>query len=165
MAGYGKILYLLKLYGIINEDDSLNIRFASKLTKQPELLRQVTELTSFLQYSAALKIRIHCLLQGITKQPVCCMCGVLVKMRIAGKYVNTFPQTCSTKCTNKNPNVNQKRKTTNLGKYGCEYIFQNCDIRNKIKQAIYEQHGVNSVLSLDSVKQKRTETLQSKKTK
>lgn len=160
--GFGRIIHLLKIHGIINSSGSINIKFIKKLNKHPELLRQITELTSYLQYSAPIKVRIHCLLQGIIVQPTCKICNKIVHMRISGRYGNTFPTTCSTTCTNRDPTIIQKRKITNIKKYGCQFILQNQTIREQIAQNVRDRYGVTSVLSLDSVKAKRANTISNK---
>jgi hypothetical protein len=41
-----------------------------------------------------------------------------------------------------NKNIQEKRKQTCLEKYGCEYFFQNQQIKERIKQTMIEKYGV-----------------------
>jgi hypothetical protein len=51
-----------------------------------------------------------------------------------------------------------KTKETNMNKYGCENVFQNNEIKEKIKITNIEIFGVDHPLKNESVKQKRKET-------
>lgn len=81
------------------------------------LLQSLMTYTNFLRYDASLYERIHCVMQDIKEQPKC-SCGKILHMRITGRYANTFPIHCSNKCTSNDELVKQKRKSTNLDRYG-----------------------------------------------
>jgi hypothetical protein len=84
---------------------------------RPKLIQFLIDYTRDLRYDADIKMRLHCLLNGITEQPYC-RCGVILKMRMTGRFAYTFPTHCSNKCTSGDEDVIQKRKDTNMKKYG-----------------------------------------------
>jgi hypothetical protein len=54
----------------------------------------------------------------------------------------------------------EKRKTTNLGIYGCENVFQNENVKHDIKETIFTMYGVDNVSKSDIIKeQKKLTTL------
>lgn len=138
---YEHLVFKLKQNNIINQDNTLNIRFKSKLNKVPELTYKITEATTFLQYSASIKVRLHCILQGITEQPLCKSCGAVLHMRTDGVYRYTFPTFCSSKCLSNDKTTHEKRKQTNLDKYGHEYVVASDYAKEKGDQTVKQTYG------------------------
>lgn len=63
-----------------------------------------------------------------------------------------FKQTISTFSVDDKNRINQKRKLTNLEKYGVESYTQTSECREKTKQTNLERYGVTCVLLLDECK-------------
>ena len=115
---YGALIHTLKNHKIIKENGTLNNRFQVRLNSNPMLSQLIVEHTGFLRYSAPLKTRLHCVLQGVVEQPTCKTCGKVVKMRENGKYRYTFPTFCSNKRSARDGMTKQRRVNTNVRKYG-----------------------------------------------
>ena len=61
------------------------------------------------------------------------------------------------KCTQKRKML--KMKETNIKKYGCENVFQNEDIKDKIINNNIEKYGVRSTAQLETTKEKYKQTM------
>ena len=65
-----------------------------------------------------------------------------------------FKETLSTFSNNKKSEIKEKRKQTNLKKYGVEFINQNSEIKEKRKQTNLKKYGVETPLNLEYVHEK-----------
>jgi hypothetical protein len=120
----GILVHQLKEHGIINPNNTVNIKFNKKLINHPSLWAQIISHTRFLQYNAPILVRIHCILQGWQSQPTCIKCGVPTKMRVSGRERFTFPRYCSGKCAAQDKDVQAKKEATNLLKYGYKHTIK-----------------------------------------
>lgn len=146
-------------HGILNKDGlSINPAGIRRLLRHTDLLQQVVEHTSFLQYNASLKVRLQCIIQRITDQPVCYVCKTIVKMRIDGRYRNTFPTFCSSECASSEQTVKQKRRNTNKQRYGSENVLQSQTIKQQATQKHIERFGVDNPLKSPHVRQQINQT-------
>jgi hypothetical protein len=152
------LLYVLKQRGIINPNDTLNVRFSKKLFETPKLLQSVINATSFLTGSACIKTRLHVLLQGIKEQPTCSACGQDVFMRLNGKYRYTFPTYCSTKCSSSAREVIEKRQKTNTKKYGHSNVLVSEYGKKKSAKTNLEKYGIENPGALPTFIEKRKQT-------
>jgi len=109
---------ILQEWGLLLEGGRLSAGVNSILRKNPHMIQFITERTSFLKYNASLKARIHCIIQGITEQPLCKHCGAPLEMRLTGKYRFTFAVYCGQKCSSNDEAVRYKRAQTNIERYG-----------------------------------------------
>lgn len=158
------LIHLLKQYKVINDDNTLSVKFKSRLMEKPILAQHLVEITSFLRGNGnCLKTRLHVLLQGITIQPSCKQCGNDVHMRLDGKYRYTFPTYCGTKCLSNSPEVKRKRITTNIEVYGVSNPSQVPEVREKFKRTMVERYGVENPMELEVFRGKRTQTRACKK--
>jgi len=117
----------------------------------------------------SLSEKVYLLQNGITKKPVCPVCGKEVKFISPREgYRDYCSLTCraiGTKETIKNTNlerygtispaqnksIQDKMKQTTLERYGVENIFQRKDI---IQEAIFSKHGVKSMMQLPEVRER-----------
>ena len=60
------------------------------------------------------------------------------------------------KCVNKKGS--DKRRKTNIEKYGVECVTQNIDIQNKIKKTVFERYGVNNLSHNKDIQSKKRVT-------
>ena len=154
-----QLLRVLQQHDIINNDmSSLNVRFMSKLNKLPELAMLIVEATSFLLYSAPIKARVHCLFKNITSQPTCRNCHQPVEMRLNGVYRYTFPNYCSSQCSSNTTETKNKRKKTNIEKYGVDNPSKSKRVREKVEKTNTERYGVNSPLKNKQIREKVKQT-------
>ena len=126
------LIQVLMNNGIVKQDHTLNPVFLKRLMNNPELTQVVLNMTSFLRGDVCLKTRLHALLQGITTQPVCTVCGRDVSMRLTGRYRFTFPSHCSGSCTSRDPIVLEKRAATNLALYGAKSFITSDTYHSKV---------------------------------
>jgi len=75
------------------------------------------------------------------ENPKCPICGKDVKWNVARKRWCKF---CSTKCSTQNPDVQAKRKATNVAKFGTEYAIGAKEVRRKIEESFQNRYGVSS---------------------
>jgi hypothetical protein len=116
MLNRNHLIHILKQHRILEQDDTLNIKFNKRLIESPTLLAHLIESTSFLRGTVCNKTRLHVLLQNIMEQPTCIQCGQNVKMRLSGRERYTFPKYCSTKCIASSAETKAKRLQTNSKK-------------------------------------------------
>ncbi len=109
---YQHLIYQLQLNNILTNERRLAWKAETRLLTNSEMAAAVTTATSFLLYSACLKTRLHCILQGVTEQPRCNACNCVVRMRMSGRYRFTFPRFCSSKCSGDDNSVKSKRHNT-----------------------------------------------------
>lgn len=153
---YNQCISLLREVNIITPRNQIN-KQANRMLHQrfPLILKQVNELTSFLQYDADCRDRLFCIMNGITSQPTCEVCGKLTKFN---KQTNQFNRFCSNKrgssCSMSSLATRNKIKSTNLDKYGTPNPQQNDDIKNKRQQTMLDRYGVESPAQLDANKNK-----------
>lgn len=86
---------------------------------------------------------------------MCDVCGNIKNIRIDAYYQNYNHQNiyaCSHKC------ANGKRINTCLTKYGCDNVFQNDNIKEKIFNTNIEKYGNGAISKNDSVKKKIKKT-------
>lgn len=119
----GLLIHVLKAYGIIDKDNTINARYSKKLVSHPYILQQIVQTTQFLRYNAPIIARIHCILHNISYQPTCKVCGQATKMRLTGRQRFTFPTYCCSGCAAKDRDVLQKRYSTCEQRYGCKYAI------------------------------------------
>lgn len=85
----------------------------------------------------------------------CKKCGN--KLKFLGLEIG-YKEYCN-KCIFKLEEVINKRKNTNIKKYGCENVFQNEEIKQKCKEIIKEKYNVDNISKLDKYKEKKKQTL------
>lgn len=117
MLTRGLLIEKLIVVGVIKKSGRLSPKYNEILAYNPDHVQWLLEYTKHLRYNACMKTRLHCLLQGINYQPYC-VCGAPLRMRITGRFAYTFPTHCSNKCTAADPSVTEKRRNTNLTRYG-----------------------------------------------
>lgn len=124
-------------------------RFNSRLVNASEknkddMYHKVIELTNFITDRPFIE-RLHVLNLGLTKNPVCEVCGVNTKyVRSEDGKPPMFRPTCSAKCmgilkrgvsiVRDEIAAGEKRKQTMIEKYGVEYNSQRAEVKPKIGQ-------------------------------
>ena len=154
-------LFIQKLIsrGVLKNNNTLYIKYKKVLQQDAEILNEIIAHTSFLQYDADLKARIHSILKGITKQPTCSTCNTILKMRMDGRYRYTFSDTCGSKCFSSKEEVKKKRKQTNMKKYGSGNFLTSEQGSKQRVDMLLEKYGVDNAGKIESGKIKRKETL------
>lgn len=106
--------------GVLRENLDMGNNYHRKVNKYPEVIQSVLVYTSFLHYDAPLNVRIQCVVRGISEQPICITCKSNVVMRESGRYRYTFPTHCSQRCVARDPIIVERKRQTNLAKYGVD---------------------------------------------
>ena len=106
--------------GVLRETLDMGNNYHRKVNRHPEIIQSVVTYTSFLQYDAPLNVRIQCIVRGVSEQPICTTCKSSVVMRETGRYRYTFPTHCSQRCVARDPIITEKKRQTNLAKYGVD---------------------------------------------
>ncbi len=140
---------------IINEKDFKASRCRTNSTfwsENKKILDEIYIKTNFLQHDKAkLQHRLYCILNNITEHPKCVVCGS-DKVNYSTKDVNYFSQTCSKECNNSNKNKMEKRKNTNLKKYGVENVFQSDSFKEKSKETKLSKYGDENFTNIEKAK-------------
>ena len=106
--------------GVLRESLDMANNYNRKFANHPEVIQRVLNYTSFLHYDAPLNVRIQCVVRGISEQPICKVCKDSLTMRETGRYRYTFPSHCSQKCVARDPIIVERKRQTNLKKYGVD---------------------------------------------
>ena len=149
----------LILQGIITPNNTLSKRYKQRLQANEDLKQLIYQATSFLQYDASLYTRLHCIIQELSHQPTCRVCNAPVKMRESGRHMFTFPETCGTKCFSSLPEVKEKRKNTNIKKYGADNFLLSQQWKENRKKVFLEKYGVDNVARVDDFSKKKIDTI------
>lgn len=114
-------------------------------------------LTSFLPKLSGIPERIYCILNDINKIQICNNreCNNVV---LFIQYVSGYRLYCCNKCGTNSISVKEKRKTTNIDKYGCENVFQSENIKDKCIDTNLKNFGVENASKSDIIKNKKIET-------
>lgn len=115
----------------------------------PDIDKQLS-LTEF-SYAESLYLFIH----GLASRPLCKCCDNELKYVDRSFGYGTY---CSHKCYVKDSDAVDKRKSTNLKKYGCENPLGNAEVRNKRKSTMIERYGSEFPLQNAELKHKSIET-------
>jgi hypothetical protein len=150
--------------------------------KYSYLRDEIYEATSCLDELDELTHRVYWILLGYMTPPICKMCNTRVRFQKQTQRFNTY---CCSKCRQADPIVQDKCKTTNLIRYGVEYItiskphqdqarltnlarygaekpFQSSAIQDKVRQNTVDKYGVVSTALLPNIKEKQLATRQQK---
>lgn len=171
-------------------------------SKKKDKLIELKNLTLFLDgHDPSISERLYCIMNDITELKICNGCKI-DKVNFK-RYPEGYLTYCSSKCAanskdvrNKSTNTinkkygsrkeldqirHEKRKISNMRKYGVEFTLQNKDVRkrivdtnllkygettplknetikNKIKETVYSKYGVDNVSKCESIKIQKTAT-------
>lgn len=90
--------------------------------------------------------------------PKCIVCGNELSSKQFLTYKLGYLDTCCVNCTRKLDRVKEKRKQTNLERYGVENPFQSKIKKDKIKQTNLERYGTNNPAQSKIIKDKIKQT-------
>ena len=113
---------------------------------------EITKHTSFLQEDAPFQERVRYIMNNKYKQVVC-QCGKLVIDTRRGKRF------CSIQCGTSNKETRDKRKKTNIKKYGYTCSLNNKKVQDKSRKIIREKYGVEYTFQSQNVKKKIQQTM------
>lgn len=85
----------------------------------------------------------------------CPICGCPTKFLSFNRGYQLY---CSSKCAGQSADTKNKRKHTNINKYGNEYATKSDIVRDKIIQTNIEKYGVTSTAKTQAVKEKAKQT-------
>lgn len=139
------------------ELDFSNIK--SQITKirwDTTLKSTIIEKTKFLPVNASISERLYCIHNNLFNRPLCEVCKNEVVFKKFNQGYNRF---CSPKCKNSSALVKNKRKLTNINKYGGNTPLSSKRIRQKVKSTMMKRYGVDNPSKSDSIKEKKKNTL------
>ncbi len=165
---YNKLLDKLISYKFINprKDNKISPWIERKISN--ELREEVIEMTSFLNSDTNLSDRISTMQLGITKKPTCLSCDADTRYHRSIKKYSDF---CSNRCQSTHEITLNKRKVTNISKYGVEttlsllskkVLSDNGKNAAKFLKEWCEERNVSNVMDLPSVKEKHKKVTSSK---
>lgn len=131
-----------EVQSILSSLKASHFRFFEK--NQPILYQSMIDHTSFLPEDVTIQERKYCILNDIRSLPTCKVCDNPVQFDRRGPNYKTY---CSRTCTGKDIELREKRKQTNLERYGVEVTSQHPDVIAKAKQTNLERYGYTSILA------------------
>lgn len=114
-----------------------NIRIKVSKLKSREFLELLKELTKFLPEDANIGERVYCLDNNINERHKC-YCGNQTKYL---NYSLGYSERCSRKCIYGDQRVSEKRKKTNIEKYGFSSYTKTKEYLDKTKSTNLERYG------------------------
>ena len=163
---YKNILQILKDQRFINSNGKISPHLTRKIDESLKL--QIIQLTSFIEYDITLSDRIRIMMLNITEQPRC-ICGNPTKFY---KTLKLFVDHCCKRCSDLNPDViskriasydavraeaTEKRKKTNLERYGVEHYLSFPGIVEQTKQTKMERYGDPNYCNVEQIQQTNLE--------
>lgn len=155
--------------------NKINPHFIKRCSEQD--IEIITSYTNFLDEDCSVAERLFCLKQGINYQTTCHHCNKSVRYDTKRKK---YPLFCSVQCANQselkkqqilktqqkkyggnpaqNETIKQKRKQTNIKKYGVETPLLNDEIKAKTQKTMKDKYGVYYALQAQEIKDKWVET-------
>lgn len=146
------------LDAILNiKSNPITLHFNVKKEK-PELYFEILNRTKFLDLSELKKpinfrTRIYCIQHNLYEVPKCQRqgCNNIVQW---DKQHHQFKHHCSCKCSANDSYVNNKKKETNLTRYGSENPFQSELIKKKISDTMIQRYGFEHALQSEEIMKK-----------
>jgi hypothetical protein len=89
-----------------------------------------------------------------------CKCGK--KTSFNRNWKDGYKEYCSAKCTQSNNETKEKRKKTNLEKYGVDNVAKNHDVKSKMENTNLERYGYKSSFQNEDVRDKWKESIKEK---
>ena len=89
-----------------------------------------------------------------------CQCGN--KTSFNRNWKDGYKKYCSAKCTQSNNDTKEKRKQTNLEKYGVDNVAKNSNIKSKMENTNLEKYGHKSSFQNQDVRDKWKESIEEK---
>ena len=120
----------------------------------PEQYTTLLDLTGWLPITTPLAPRRYVLLHNITSTPLCGTCAKEVEYAMSSK---SYPQYCSYKCSNANINTQNKKKASNIAKYGHTNFLASSSGKQKIQKFLDDNNVIN-VSQIPEVQKKRDDT-------
>jgi hypothetical protein len=148
--------YLNRLKNIVASNNIAQIASIIKLkVSNRDLCQWIINTTSFLPETSVMTARVYCIINNITKLPLCNYCKKPIKFR---DYNFGFNSYCGAKCSAKDPEVKNKKKATNRERYGSDYFLGTKECLEKTRITNLEKYGVENVANVQSVKDKKQNT-------
>lgn len=114
-----------------------NTSFVKKAKNSKELMKYLYECIG-----STVSEKIYLLKQDIHKIPTCRYCGKSVQFI---SYTEGYREYCSKSCRARSPESNQKRKQTNLERFGVESPAQSQEVQQKMRETTKKRHGVTNI--------------------
>lgn len=113
--------------------------------KETKYLDELDRLISFNE-------RLYHIINNLVSIQRCKICGSPVRFV---NYNTGYNKYCSSQCSYLDDEIKDKRKDTNIKKYGVDNPLKNKDIVEKRTSTIFEKYGVNNVSQLDDIKNRK----------
>lgn len=145
--------------------------FTKEVKKDNNLLDYIYKKTSFLNYDAPISHRFFYLKNELSEQVTCKMCGTALTQplhnfcskRCSGFYIGSDPNSAKLKSNSLSKNyanktdeeklkIKEKRKQTNLDRYGVENNMYIEGVREKTKEHWLNEYGYDNPNKNDNVK-------------
>jgi len=128
--------------------------------KYPYIIKEIEEITNFLNKECELKERIYCIINDINYKKICEVCKEN-PIKFKGNGLGYFKH-CSTKCSQKDIKTKEKYKKTYKKKYGIEVDcnFKLPNYYSNMRTSLKNKYGVSNVSQIEYVKNKKRETFQ-----
>jgi len=117
--------------------------------------REIKNLTGFLK-NANMSERVFCIVNNLTATPTCKGCQNPVKFGGFKKGYNLY---CGGECRNACSDVKDKRRLTNMNRYGGASPMNSDEVKEKSKTTMDIVYGVENPSQLGDVKEKKKATL------
>ena len=112
---------------------------------------EIIRLTSFLNESDPFSARVRLILNDVIEHPKCRKCNAPTKYN---DYIKKYNDYCSVICGASDKKSLNKKKQTNLEKYGVSHPISKNEFKEKRKQTNLERYGANSFFQTSEFKQK-----------
>lgn len=148
--------WIIETIGVGNAKNAAYYRPKWLERHHPDSLKKIVDATHFLGQDVSISARVACIIGDITSTPLCEHC----KTNRASFQNGKFGRYCSIKCQSNSPLRQERRRATNLKKYGVEHNQRSEVVKLKREQTCLERYG-----NIHPTKTAKVKELLSKKSK
>lgn len=131
------------------------IKLKKSKTREAYLIFQtILVQTPFLPDNSSLQQRAWHIINKIDTVPLCPVCGNNLKFQKS----NTYSKYCSQKCTANSPETIERKRQTNIQKYGSEEAYRQASAK-RLKDISIRKYGVENMFQSEVVKNKTKDTM------
>jgi hypothetical protein len=143
-------------FNIIDESGKfLTTRPDAFFKKHPQILDDIISVTNFLPVGSTIQERIFCIIHNIQEVPRCELCGKSVEFKKTKLKYDTF---CSVQCATRSDTTKNKRKETNVTRYGVFNVSNVDRIQEQKAQTLLKNYGTINMNHIDVINDKRKST-------
>lgn len=117
------------------------------------IITEIIQATQFIPEDRIFTERVYCIVTDLHSIPVCKICGKQVQIRSNPTTNGTrYPDFCSHKCSAMCSTTQDKKKATNLEKYGTTNVLSSNYVKNIREEVLLKKYGATNFFKTEQYK-------------